>query len=933
MSRLLALLSLAAAAALAGLVSAADPPQPKRPPGPALVMPERDKRTTHKVADLASLRRLVREFDFEDAERFPAEMPRDWKRLLTVVSGRPGYPDFGAIELSDASAHGGKWSLQYTLVGGSMATVLPPGVIRIFPGSRYRISCWVRTQGLRNSSVRMTARLFDRDGKATGDTFATTPLRSEEGWTQVRIDLPEVAMRASDIGLELELLQRSFLSDEEGSHAANERQLPDDITGLAWFDDLEVWQIPSIRFGNQNAAQVFGSDGPREIEIELRDLVSDELVADISVTDIDGNVAHTTRLPLPGAGALVRVPLPLTDPGIYAAALTVSADGIVLAKRNVDLAVLDQVRNGRNHGSAPRFGLVLPESPDAELPTMRAIMAELDPDFVLVPAWDASFEPSRTDARIAVMREFVDALLDRRIEPMIAITSVPSSLAVPRHLDPWQALDFFGADEPTVAGHLEPWLLAFGQHVERWQIGESRGPASEIPLARDEAIRVRAMLDERVAGPVLLAPAESDREDEPDPPGVARHVRVPWAARPDAIAEHVAPWSAEKTIVTFELAPDSITDRMRVDDLTMRALHAWRAGVRTMAIDLAWTRANINESRSPTLRGEAVAWREIGRSLNGRTFAGEIPMPAGLHGWLADGEHPALIVWSENVAGAPTSYDMLLSNSAVEAMDPFGRRRTLSPEGGTHHVPVTATPLFIEGIDVPLLRMMASARLEPGVLESRRSPQDVAIVLKNPFGVAMSGTVAISDQQSWDILPRGQPFSIPPGAESRIPIRIGLPRATTVGTTELAVRLEWMAGETYVTTLPMRLGVDWPDVEVDSSWRYARAVDSGRIDVVVTVSVTNRSQRSLDLEAFALARDYTQTRRPILKLGPGETALRVFQFPGGARRLSGKNVFAGVSEMDGERRHTSQLLVPPLLSPMPIIAPGAGAPRTTAAAE
>lgn len=908
----------------------ADPPTVKRPPGSSLVMPDKEKRSNQRVADLSSLRRLVREFDFEDAERFPAEMPRDWFRLLSAATGRPGFPDFGKIELSEAIAREGKWALQYTLVGGSMSTAVPPGIIRIFPGSRYRISCWVRTQGLQHSAVRMVARMHDRDGKPTGEEFLTEAIRSEDEWTQVRIDLPEVAQRASDISLELELTQGSLLAMEAGASEAELDRLPaDDITGTAWFDDVEIWQIPSIRFGNQNAAQVFGADGNREVEIELRDLVSDELVADITVTDIDGNVVHTAKIPLPGAGALVKVPLPMVEPGTYTASLTVTADGMVLARRNVDLAVLDQDRDNAAHGAIPRFGVILPASPDSELATMRSIVREIDPDFAIVPAWTSDFEPVRTDHRIAAMRDFVDSLLDRRIEPMLAITGVPASLASPRHLDRWQSLEYFGDDDTSAQLQLEPWLLAFGQHVERWQIGDSVGPVLRASSDRDAVMRIRAMLDQRVAGPVLLTPTEADRDEAPAPPGVARHVRVPWSARPSTMADYLEPWRDDETVVTFELAPESISDRMRVDDLAMRAIHAWRSGARTMAIDLAWKPANSAESRSSSLRGEAIAWREIGRSLSGRTFAGELPMPPGLHGWLAEGASPALIVWSDDAGGESVLAELLLANGAVTAIDPFGRRTVLSPENGAHQVRLSPTPLFIEGIDFPLLRMIASAHLEPAELESRRSPQEVKLILKNTFGVAMSGTVAISDQQNWEIAPRGQPFSIPPGGEGRIPLRISLPRSTIVGPTNLVVRLEWMAGENYATSIPLHMSVRWPEVEVQSSWRFARSVDTGKIDVVVTVAVTNRGARSLDLEAFALARDYTQTRRPILKLGAGETAMRVFQFPDGARRLSGGQVFAGVSEMEGERRHTSQLLVPPLLS----LPWATGESRTTVAAE
>jgi hypothetical protein len=544
---------------------------------------------------------------------------------------------------------------------------------------------------------------------------------------------------------------------------------------------------------------------------------------------------------------------------------------------------------------------------------MRSITRELDPDLVVVPAWTPDFDLPQLDARIAAMRDFIDALLDHRVEPVMAITSLPASLAAPRHLDRWQTLAYFGADDSVSKANLEPWLLAFGQHVERWQIGDVRGEGTGAPLDRDQATRIRAMLDERVAGPVLLAPAEADRDDASPPPGIARHVRIPWSAQPDSIDAYIEPWRDPETIVAFELAPTTITDRMRIDDLALRALYAWRAGVRTMAIDLAWKPADVAESQPPSLRGEAIAWREIGRTLSGRTFVGELPLPKGLHGWLADGPTPALILWSDDAEGNVTPLTMLLSNGSVTTIDPFGRRTTISPESAGQTIPVTPTPLVVEGIDFPLMRMLATAHLEPSTLESRRSPQDVVVVIKNPFSVSMSGALSVPGQPNWDVVPRQQQFTIPAGGEGRIPVRIGLPRSTTAGGHELTTKLEWIAGESYSTTLPLRMKVDWSEVDVRSSWRFARSVETGRIDVVVSVSVTNRGANSLDLEAFALARDYTQTRRPILKLGPGETAMRVFQFADGARRLSGLGLIAGVSEMDGERRLTEQLTVPPLL--------------------
>src|SRR5262245_25317003 len=114
-----------------------DKPAPLPPQ--ELVWPNRDAKIPKLGhADLASLKRLIANYDFEDAERFPRELPPDWYRILTAASARPGFPDFGSIGLTNGQGHGGKWSLECKLDGGSLAVALPPGLVRVFPGSRYR---------------------------------------------------------------------------------------------------------------------------------------------------------------------------------------------------------------------------------------------------------------------------------------------------------------------------------------------------------------------------------------------------------------------------------------------------------------------------------------------------------------------------------------------------------------------------------------------------------------------------------------------------------------------------------------------------------------------------------------------------------------------------------------------------------------------------
>jgi hypothetical protein len=884
--------------------------EPKRPPGPAFVMPDRTPPSAiRQQADLASLRRLVSRFDFEDSERFPTEMPRDWYRLLSQVSRRPGYPDFGTVALTDAVARDGRWSLEFVVDGGSMAVALPPGIVRIFQGSRYRISAWIRTEGVQRAAARVVARLYDKNGQPTGDEWASEPIRSDLEWTQVRIELAEIPPDAFDIGLELEVVQPSLL----GLEGPGGRPIGDDVRGRIWFDDLEIWQVPSIRFSSGRDAQIFETDETPELEIELRDLVSDELAAEIVVTDIDDRVVFQARKPLPGAGALVKVPVPLREPGAYRALLTVTGEGMIVARRAIDLAVVDAAHAERTHGLTPTFGLVLPSVENDALPLVKTLALRMDPDFAMLPAWRPGYEAAGSTARIGAIADVVDALLDRRIEPMLMIDALPPSLASTRHLDGWQIQQFLGTGDAQARALVEPWLLAFGSHIEHWQIGGLSGRAPLTPLDPGAARRMHEMLEERVAGPVLLLPAQVDREDIAPPKGIGRTVRVPWTVRATTANEYLEPWGEGASIVVLERAPEELlTERDRIEDLALRTLDAWRAGAPALAIELPWRFEGDAEGESPSLDAEVLAWRELGRVLGGRTFIADFPTPDGVRAWIADGASgPLLIVWRES--GQATTFDALLGNAAVRVGDVFGRAMRLELDGGLHRVPISTSPVFIEGIDLPFAKLLASIAFDPPTLDSRRGEQDLVVRLRNPFPVAITGTLALPDQRSWDISPREQSFSIPANTEGRIQLRVALPRTATAGPVEIVGTLDMNAGEPYVAPVRLRTTIDWPAVHIERSWRYTRSVETGHVDVAVTVRVTNLGDKPLDLDAFAMAKGFTQTRKPILKLGAGETAVRVFQFPEGARRLGGEQIFAGVSELDGDRRLADYVRIPPLL--------------------
>lgn len=897
-------------ASVIGGIAAAGADQ-NRPPPPELVWPDpNEKKAKLRGADLASLKRLVSRYDFEDAERFPRLLPQNWYRVLSSSVARPGYPDFGAVGLSDDLAHSGRWSLRFDLDGGAMAVALPPGVVRVFPGSRYRLSAWVRTEDLQQAGARVTVRFYGADGTPTGDEFVTEPTRTEGEWRQLQIELPQIPKDVVDVSVELELVQPSTLQP------FMQRRPLDDVRGRVWFDDLEIWQIPVIHFSAEGIGQVFSAGKEPVVTVGLHDLVSDRLNARISVVDVDGHEVAVSDALIAGSGGRISVPLGITAPGWYRATLAVlDADGVAVARRELDFAIVED-RPVRPRTRAPRFGLALTSAPMRSTELESTLLRAMAPDFAVIPMWNSGFDTARSGTQIELLRPFIEELLDARIEPVLSLTTVPLNGVRDRHVDEWQTISYFGADDAAVRAMMEPWLFAFGQHISRWQIGSLDSPlareAPDVPAAR----RIYDFFDRSVASLVLYLPTMSDVEPVELPNGLARNALLPWAARPGTTDEYAMPWRGDQTIVSIERAPETeLSNRTRIDDLAHRTLDLWRAGTKNLAVELPLRPAN-NDGTPAALMPEAIAWRELSAWLSDRSFGGTLSLGPDIDCWIVRGsDFTALLAWSAD--GTPRTVEMPLGNGPLRVRDLMGRTTVVDSSLAGHRFEVASTPILIEGANPALVSFLASARIDPGTLESRRAGQSVDIVLTNPFSTSLSGSISTSDRADWTISPRQQPFMVSPGGTTRIPVRITLPRSAVTGSTLLAFEIDLSATESMEARLFLPVSVDWPAVEVSRSWRLARSVETGSVDLIVSVTVRNASTEPLDLEAFAAAPGYPQTRKPILKLAPGTSATRSFAFGGGARALSGQSVFAGVNALDGDRRLATTLAIPPLLPPPP----------------
>ena len=100
------------------------------------------------------MKRLLRWFDFEEAEEKPHTMPLHFYRHLAPEQG---FPRFGRMQLSRAMPRRGNWSFEFTLDGGSLSARVPTAVLPVLPGGDYVVSAWIRTADLEHARARIAA--------------------------------------------------------------------------------------------------------------------------------------------------------------------------------------------------------------------------------------------------------------------------------------------------------------------------------------------------------------------------------------------------------------------------------------------------------------------------------------------------------------------------------------------------------------------------------------------------------------------------------------------------------------------------------------------------------------------------------------------------------------------------------------------------------
>ncbi|MFI4896553.1 MAG: hypothetical protein ACIARR_01875, partial [Phycisphaerales bacterium JB059] len=123
--------------------------------------------------------RVVALYNFEEPDN-PFDLPGSFYRAQsdpTAGIERPGYPVFNQAAFDYDVRHTGEASVRLPIKRGSVALRLRPGALPVFLEADYRVSCYVRGEGLQHARFRIVVRYLDASGNAIeGSELYTDPI-------------------------------------------------------------------------------------------------------------------------------------------------------------------------------------------------------------------------------------------------------------------------------------------------------------------------------------------------------------------------------------------------------------------------------------------------------------------------------------------------------------------------------------------------------------------------------------------------------------------------------------------------------------------------------------------------------------------------------------------------------------------------------------
>jgi hypothetical protein len=824
-----------------------------------------------------------------------------------------GFPQYLAIGIADDPDQEHARCLRITLDGGAATLFSPP--IPVDPRFSYLLAGRIKTRRLKHDIVYYSLTFFDAQRRQQ-EAHQSPALTQAADWRDVQIG--PVRPASTDVCYAV-----------VGVHVAPTAQA--DLVGTALFDDICLARLPYMVLATAQPHNLFRDPDAVTIDCGVAGLPDRELAVRLELLDVYGVVHDTAELALApvAAGEVVvegtepsTAPAPpapsdlcgwqravtwrpaVPAPGHYTVRGTLLQRGTVVWRHTVELAVM---RVGPRPAGT-EFAWSLPDVNRSVTPSqLVAVLRQSQVGWLKYPL------PADPDAHpdLEQLALLAESLRAEGIQ-MVGVLgpSIASRAAASDRLAPPPARDWFR--NPALGpATCDPLLKRLGLTVSHWQLGaDGDGSFADDPHCVELVRGVRERWRREghymrlgVAWPWLYpVPGGADLPWD----FVARSEPLPFTAeelgRYGAAIGHGA---AAQWVTLLPLSATHYSAPIRARDLVLRLVTAKQSGHRVIAVHDPLDEDHGLLCRQGTPTALYLPWCVTAELLGGAKHLGSIVLPQGSPNQVFARDGTAvMVVWNDR-----TVTETMYLGDAARQVDPWGRETavaTTDVSGMPAQSVVTGPmPLFLTGLDLPLILWQLHCSLEPAQLATGDGvPEVLRLTTENTFPRDVEGTCAVRAPASWNL--RGE---LPP-------LRLAEQESVT---RELVVRLHPDADQGL-----QRIEIAC-DVAADRrhQFRVYRDVQVGTGDVLLALDswldaagqlrveqrVTNTTATPISVNCYLQAPGRRRLRHQILDLPLGH-ATHTFVLPDGAA-LAGRTLVLRVEEIGGKRQWNTRALVDP----------------------
>lgn len=873
--------------------------------------------------------RLVRFFDFEEPNNSEM-MPRDWYaigrpedtaepsfRMMPVhreLIDRGGYPAFNPVGFNKPQREEGNHYLHLRADSGSVGAFAAMGSIVALPATDYLITARIRTTKLRHARARLSAGFVNQKGEWLEDGKVIGPdIGTALEWETVQLHMRGTSGDAAWLVVWVELLQPR--ERHGGTRPDEHTVLLQDIEAEAWIDDIAIWQIPRIILRTQSPVNIVRAPQKPIIRTDIRDHADQEAYAQIRIYDEHRRlVDEQQRVVGRGASRNWAWTPNLPGYGWYLADLQLSEDS--QQQLGIGRSILTFLWLGSEPElpmtARPAFSLQLSGQSDEELALLPALMSATGLHHAALSVWDHDTGPSDIDARQQFLGRLQVELGLRGTGLMMSFDPMTEAFAA-RTRSFADVLEALGDPQAIADPMIRPVLRFWGQRVRRWITGPVIGNQTAFEANLDTRLAAAARQLRTLAPDARILLPWTIWTEPPaiDLANLNFAVEVPRAVSPANIPLLVeelrrrAARQAGRTINIESLFLDlptaeHIRQDQRVTEMMLRLIYSVSAEVPELVLSQVWTPAPDREAGmmpDPVLG----AFSETARRLVGQRVVSAVPMGPGVRCLLLDGEQgPMLAAWVESDRAEQIEIDLDLGGTP-RIVDVWGNTPEIEEQDGRHRVTLGPRPIIITGIDGQMALLRAGFRLDQPFIRSNQIPQQRQLLLYNPWPRTIHGHFRITSPEGWNIRPMQRTFSIPAHQQVAFPLSVQMfPRLETAGDHRLTVRLELSGEPTLSVDLHADFQVGLQEVELDSMLIVDPSNRPGEPGHAVVVQrLTNRTDRTLSIRAFATLQGHPMRENPIPQLLPGQSLITRLRFNRGAPEAAEHGVRTGIEVSPG----------------------------------